>query len=196
MATTLTLREVKGSPLTFGEMDSNLTSIDNNKQEVIQNLTTNLTVDASTDKFLFYDVSAGVAKSIIIQDVSQFTERTLMIKCVADTVGPSVGNGITHVVIPSTLNGKNLYSAQAHVYTVGTGGSITNVQLHNLTDGNDMLSTPITIDLNEKDSSTAATPSVTGDNNGVSTGDVIRIDVDAVATNTLGLEIRMVFTAP
>ena len=33
MATTLTLREVKGSPLTFGEMDSNLTSIDNNKQE-------------------------------------------------------------------------------------------------------------------------------------------------------------------
>ena len=93
------------------------------------------------------------------------------------------------------LNGKNLSSAQAHVYTVGTGSSITNVQLHNLTEGNDMLSTPITIDLNEKDSSsTAATPSVTGPNNGVSTADVIRIDVDAVATNTLGLEIRMVFS--
>ena len=196
MATTLTLREVKGSPLTFGEMDSNLTSIDNNKQELIQNLTTNPTVDASTDKFLFYDNSTGTARSILIQDVSPFTERTLIMKCVADTVGPSVGNGITHVVIPSTLDGKNLYSAQAHVYTVGTGGSITNVQLHNLTDGNDMLSTPITIDLSEKDSSTAATPSVTGDDNGVSTGDVIRIDVDAVATNTLGLEIRMVFTAP
>lgn len=196
MATTLTLREVKGSPLTFGEMDSNLTSIDNNKQELIQNLTTNLTVDASTDKFLFYDNSTGTARSILIDNVSSFTERTLIMKCVADNIGPSVGNGITHVVIPSTLDGKNLYSAQAHVYTVGTGGSITNVQLHNLTDGNDMLSTPITIDLSEKDSSTAATPSVTGDDNGVSTGDVIRIDVDAVATNTLGLEIRMVFTAP
>jgi hypothetical protein len=32
-------------------------------------------------------------------------------------------------------------------------------------------------------------------NNNVSTGDVLRIDVDAVATNTLGLEVRMVFTA-
>ena len=56
-----------------------------------------------------------------------------------------------------------------------------------------MLSTAITIDLNEKDSSTAATPHVIGANNTVTTGDVIRIDVDAVATNTLGLEVRMVF---
>ena len=104
-----------------------------------------------------------------------------------------MGNGITHVTIPSTLDGKNLQSAQAHVYTAGTG-SLTTVQLHNLTDGQDMLSTAITIDASEKDSSTAATPSVTGTYNGVSTADVIRIDVDVVATNTLGLEVRMVFT--
>ena len=196
MATTLTLREVKGSPLTFGEMDSNLTSIKNNKQEVIQNLTTDTTIDETVDKFSFYDDSTGTTRSILPQNVESFAQRTVIIKCVADTIGPSTGDGITHFVVPSTLNGKNLYTAQAHVYTVGTGGSITNVQLHNLTDGNDMLSTPITIDLNEKDSSTAATPSVIGSNNGVSTADVIRIDVDAVATNTLGLEIRMVFTAP
>ena len=92
------------------------------------------------------------------------------------------------------MNGKNLFSAQAHVYTVGTGGSITNVQIYNSTTGYDMLSTPITIDLSENDSSTAATAPVVGSNNGVSTGDVIRIDVDAVATNTKGLEIRMVFS--
>ena len=77
---------------------------------------------------------------------------------------------------------------------MGTGGSITNVQIHNITTGYNMLSTPITIDLNEKDSSTAATPPVIGGQNDVSTGDVIRIDVDAVATNTLGLEVRMVFS--
>ena len=59
--------------------------------------------------------------------------------------------------------------------------------------GQDMLSTAITIDSGEKDSSTAATPSVVGSYGGVSTADVIRIDVDVVATNTLGLEIRMVF---
>ena len=56
-----------------------------------------------------------------------------------------------------------------------------------------MLSTPITIDASEKDSSTAATPSVVGSYSLVSTADVIRIDVDVVATNTLGLEVRMVF---
>ena len=195
MATTLTLREVKGSPLTFAEMDANLTSIDSNKQEVIQNLTTNDTINEATDKFSFYDDSSGTTKAILPKNVSTFAQRTVVIKCVADTIGPSVGNGITHFVVPSTLNGKELYSAQAHVYTVGTG-SLTTVQLHNLTEGQDMLSTAITIDASEKDSSTAATPSVTGPNNGVSTGDVIRIDVDVVATNTLGLEIRMVFTAP
>ena len=57
-----------------------------------------------------------------------------------------------------------------------------------------MLSTAITIDSGEKDSSTAATPSATGSYTEVSTADVIRIDVDVVATNTLGLEVRMVFS--
>ena len=194
MATTLTLRDVKGSPLTFGEMDSNLTSIDNNKQEVIQNLTTDTTIDETADKFSFYDNSTGTTRSILPKNVESFAQRTVVIKCVADGVAPYTGNGITHFVVPSTLNGKNLYTAQAHVYTVGTGGSITNVQIHNITTGYNMLSTPITIDLSEKDSSTAATPPVLSGNNGVSTGDVIRIDVDAVASNTLGLEIRMVFT--
>ena len=37
-------------------------------------------------------------------------------------------------------------------------GSLTNVQINNSTTTNDMLSTPLTIDLNESDSSTAATP--------------------------------------
>ena len=96
------------------------------------------------------------------------------------------------ISIPSSLNNKKLQSAEAHVYTVGTGGSITNVQLHNLTDAVDMLSTPITIDLNETDSSTAATPHVVGAINTVTTADVIRVDVDVVATDTKGLEIRMV----
>ena len=189
----LTLREVKGSPLTFVEMDGNLTSINSNKQEIIPNLTTDTSVNPATDKFPFYDNSTGTTRSVLADNVTPFVERTLIIKCVADGIGPSVGNGITHVTIPSPLNTRKLQNAEAHVYTVGTGGSITTVQLHNLTDAVDMLSTAITIDLNEKDSSTAATPHVIGASNTVATGDVIRIDVDAVATNTLGLEIRMVF---
>jgi hypothetical protein len=193
MATTLTLRETKGSPLTFAEMDGNLTSIDSNKQEVIPNLTTDTGIDIAVDKMSFYDDATSTTRSILPTNVTPFVERTLIIKCVADGIGPSVGDGITHVTIPSPLNTRKLQNAEAHVYTVGTGGSITTVQLYNITTGYDMLSTPITIDLSEKDSATAATPHVIGPQNTVSTGDVIRIDVDAVATNTLGLEIRMVF---
>ena len=188
----ITLRETKGSPLTFAEADANFTNLDNDKQEIIPNLSVDTIIDVDLDKFSFYDYSSGSTRSILPKNIAAFTERTLVIKCVADTIGPSVGNGITHVTIPSTLDGKNLSSAQAHVYTAGTG-STTTVQLHNLTDGQDMLSTPITIDAGEKDSSTAATPSVTGSYTGVSTADVIRIDVDVVASSTLGLEVRMVF---
>jgi len=188
----ITLRESKGSPLTFAEADGNFTNLNDDKQETIPNLTLVASADMAADKLSFYDTSAAATRSILLNKLTAFTERTLVVKCVADTIGPSVGNGITHVTIPSTLDGKSLQSAQAHVYTVGTG-STTTVQLHNLTDGQDMLSTPITIDASEKDSSTAATPSVTGAYNGVSTADVIRIDVDVVATNTLGLEVRMVF---
>ena len=189
----ITLRETKGSPLTIAEADANINYLDNDKQEIIPNLSVDTIIDVDLDKFSFYDYSSGSTRSILPKNIAAFTERTFVIKCVADTIGPSVGNGITHVTIPSTLDGKNLSSAQAHVYTAGTG-STTTVQLHNLTDGQDMLSTPITIDASEKDSSTAATPSVTGSYTGVSTADVIRIDVDVVATNTLGLEVRMVFS--
>jgi len=193
---TITLRETKGSPLSFTEMDANINNLNNDKQEVIPNLVTVDSISTTTDKFLFYDVSSGVARAILPQDVLAFVNRTLMVKCVADGIGPSTGDGITHVTIPSTLNGKNLLSVEAHVYTAGSGGSLTNIQIHNLTRGLDILATPITIDLNEKDSSTAATPVVIGGDNNVSTGDVLRIDVDAVSTGTLGLEIRMVFTSP
>ena len=189
----ITLRETKGSPLTFVEMDGNLTNLNTAKQEIIPNLTTDTGINIATDKLSFYDNDTSTTRSILPTNVTPFVERTIIVKCVADGIGPSVGNGITHVTIPSPLNDRKLQNAEAHVYTVGTGGSITSVQLHNLTDAVDMLSTPITIDLNEKDSSTAATPHVIGASNTVETGDVIRIDVDAVATNTLGLEIRMIF---
>ena len=189
----LTLRETKGSPLTFVEMDGNLTNLNTDKQEIIPNLTTDTGIDIAVDKISFYDSATSTTRAILPTNVTQFVERTIIVKCVADGIAPSVGDGNTHVTIPSPLNTRKLQNAEAHVYTVGTGGSITTVQLHNLTDAVDMLSTPITIDLNEKDSSTAATPHVIGASNTVATGDVIRIDVDAVATNTLGLEIRMIF---
>ena len=59
-----------------------------------------------------------------------------------------------------------------------------------------MLTTPITVDAGETDSSTAATaPVVDTSNNQVSTADVIRLDIDAISTGTAanGLEVRLAF---
>ena len=190
----ITLRETEGRPLTFAEVDGNFSNLNDDKQEIASRLNLSATIDMAADKLTFYDASHSVTRAILPENILPYVERTVIMKCVADGIAPTTGNGITHFVIPSTLDGKNLFSVGAHVYTVGTGGSLTNVQINNSTTTNDMLSTPLTIDLNESDSSTAATPAVIGSNNGVSTGDVIRIDVDAVATNTKGLEIRMVFS--
>jgi len=190
---TITLRETEGRPLTFAEVDGNFSNLNDDKQETVPRLSLVTSLDATVDKLSFYDTSSATQRAILPENISIFVERTVIIKCVADAISPVTGDGITHFTIPSTLDGKNLSTAQAHVYTAGTG-STTTVQLHNLTDGEDMLSTAITIDSGEKDSSTAAIPSVTGANTEVSTADVIRIDVDVVATSTLGLEIRMVFS--
>ena len=191
---TITLRETEGRPLTFAEVDGNFTNLNNDKQETAPRLNVATTIDVAADKLTFYDASHEVERAILPESILPFVERTVIIKCVADTVAPATGDGITHFVVPSTLDGKNLSTAEAHVYTAGTASSITNVQIHNTGTGYDMLSTPITIDLNETDSSTAATPPVIGGQNDVSTGDVIRIDIDAVATDTKGLEVRMVFS--
>jgi len=62
MATTLTLRETKGTPLTFAEMDSNLSSLSFNKQEKLSNLDVATSVDSSSDKMLFYDNSTSTTQ--------------------------------------------------------------------------------------------------------------------------------------
>jgi len=107
------------------------------------------------------------------------------------------GAGDIFVRIPSTLNGWNLTEAAAQVQTAGITGT-TDIQIHNVTDNVDMLSTVLTVDSGETDTLTAATAAVidtTKDD--VATGDSIRFDVDAVSTTAAkGLLIEMTFTLP
>ena len=125
--------------------------------------------------------------------------RTVIIKVLPDSIPTYVGNGISAFTIPLALNGLVLSATAgdlgAHVYTAGVTGT-TDIMLHNLTQAVDMLTTAITIDSGETDSSTAAAaPVVDGSNNTVATADVIRFDIDAVSSGTAanGLEIRMQF---
>ena len=191
---TITLRETKGSPLSFSEVDGNFSNLNDDKQELINSLNTDTVMSETADYVAFWDSGAVVSRKILGID-TPFFYRTIIIKALPDADDTYVGNGITAVTIPATFDGLYLYSIGGHVYTAGTGDT-TDIQLHNLTTALDVLTTKLTIDAGELDSSTAATPAVINTSvNSVSTATVLRVDVDQIASGTAakGLEIRMEF---
>jgi len=122
--------------------------------------------------------------------------KTIILKVIADDAVLIAEDGKAYITIPVELNGSVLETIGAHVYTVSSSGNPT-FQIHNKTDAVDMLSTPITIDVNELDSKDAATPPVINRAaDDVATGDEIRIDCDVAGTGTKGLEVRLGFRLP
>lgn len=109
----------------------------------------------------------------------------------------TTGDGKGYFVVPASLNGYNLTSVHARVITAGTTGT-TDIQIANVTDAVDMLSTKLTIDSAETGSDTAATAAVidtTKDD--VATYDLLRFDIDAVSsTAPKGLILTLTFVLP
>jgi len=128
---------------------------------------------------------------------SNFGIRYLQAVCFDFTTDCAVGNGKMYWHIPPALTGMNLVYCHAEVITAGTTGTM-DIQIHNLTDTADMLSTVITIDTGETGSDTAATPYViNGATDDVATNDVIRVDVDVIHTTAAkGLIITLGFQLP
>jgi len=128
------------------------------------------------------------------QDLSTVS-RAVQIVVIEYATDVATGDGKAYFHVDSRLNGKDLVDVHAEVITAGTTGT-TDVQIYNVTDSVDMLSTKITIDSGETGSDTAATPAVidtTKDD--IATNDLIRIDIDAISTTapkglivTLGFE--------
>lgn len=111
------------------------------------------------------------------------------------TTDVTVEDGAGYFHVSPALHGKQLVTIHAAVITAGTGGP-TSIQIHNLTQGNDMLTTQLTIDDGETGSDTAATAGVIGPvNSFVSDNDMLRIDVKAVSPTTApqGLLVTMEF---
>lgn len=127
---------------------------------------------------------------------SDYGKRIAEIKVVDDATALTTGDGKFSLFIPAALNGYNLVAAHACVSTVSSSGTPT-YQIRNVTDSQDMLSTAITIDANEKTSYTAATPPVINTTyDDVATGDEIAIDKDVAGTGEKGDTIILTFQAP
>jgi hypothetical protein len=120
----------------------------------------------------------------------------LFIKVFADTKLVAAGDGKFIFAVSDDMDGMVLIDADAYVTTVSSSGAV-NVQIRNITQATDMLSTAITIDAGETTSYTATTaPVVNAATNDVTVADLIAIDVDAAGSGAKGLGVILEFADP
>ena len=102
--------------------------------------------------------------------------------------------------IPAALNGMNLVSVTGSVGTGAAGSSSSGTPtftVKNVTDGNQMLSTSLTIDANEYTSATAATPvAINGSFDDVVTDDLIEVAVTTAGTGVTYAVVTCGFQLP
>ena len=113
-------------------------------------------------------------------------ERVIQMVVVDFGTALTTGDSKFFFHVPSTLNGFNVVDVHAEVFTAPTGRTIE-VELYNVNGGADILSTPISIDISETGSDTAAAPPVIDvAQDDLATNDVIRVDIDYVGSSTAG----------
>lgn len=105
----------------------------------------------------------------------------------------SVADGVGYWMVPNCYTSIALTSVAVAVVTASSSG-LPNVQINNLATGLDILSTPITLDVGETTSITAATPPVIDPaRNALTAGTVLRFDVDTAGTDTAGMIVILGF---
>ena len=156
-----------------------------------------VTLPASTTRsHLNVEDGADVTDATNVESAGALMESSWIKSVILKVDGEqSTGDNKISFSCPSTLNNHNLTSCYARLGTAGTTGT-QDIQIHNVDNALDMLSTVMTIDSTEIDTSTASTPAVINTSNDhVNTNDVIRVDIDAVHTTPgQDLEIVLEFT--
>ena len=109
----------------------------------------------------------------------------------------ATGDGKFYLHVSDRLAGMNLVDVHAEVITAGTTNT-TDIQIANVTQATDMLTTKLTVDSAETGSDTAATAAVIDTaNDDVAENDLLRIDVDTVSTTApKGLIVTLGFRLP
>lgn len=108
----------------------------------------------------------------------------------------TVGDGKAYQRINEEITGYVLSAAAAQVTTVSSSGSVS-IQVNNVSTGNDVFSTKLSIDQSEIDSTTAAVPVVINTaNDDVTAGQQYRIDIDSAGATAKGLMVELTFQKP
>lgn len=133
--------------------------------------------DGKNDTSLAFTVISGTAK----KEIKLFRDNALL--------------AVTSFsfMIDEELNGWSVKSVSAYVPVASTSGTPT-VTLTNLTTGNTITSTPVTIDENELTSLTAATPAVINPAYKlVATGNLLSVNLTVTGTGAKGMGIIITF---
>lgn len=145
---------------------------------------------------------AGTNQKLLTADSTQSTglkwqlTKDIELKVIDDATALTTGTGKLIFAIPASLGGCDLTAAHAFVTTASSSGLPT-VQVRNVTQAANMLTTLITIDASEFTSYTAATaPVIDSGNKDVATGDLVSIDVTVAGTGAKGLGVILTFTLP
>lgn len=154
-----------------------------------------ITTLAGGDFLPVVDTSVTTTKKVDADNMIDHLERYVQMVVKDFTVDNEVADGQFYLHIPPELNGLNLTYVHAEVITAGTTGT-QDIQIRNVTDSVDMLSTKLTIDTAETGSDTAATPAVIdAANDDVATNDLLAVDVDVIHTTAAkGLIITLGFS--
>lgn len=136
------------------------------------------------------------AGAVTLTDERQYATwdkpEPIYIRAITRNTEWAVEDDVDGFYIPEDFDGKIIKSVHIACHTPSLSGKPT-VQIHNETQGWDVLSTRATIDVGEDTSYTAAVqPVVDTDYHEVSTGDFIRIDVDVAGTGAKGLDVIIV----
>jgi len=113
-------------------------------------------------------------------------EKVIQMVVVDFATALTTGNGKFYFHVPSTLNGMNIVDVHAEVISAPAGSTII-IDLYNLTQTADILSTNLTIDAGETGSDTAAAAAaISASEDDLATNDVVAVDIDQIGSSTAG----------
>jgi hypothetical protein len=151
-----------------------------------------------TDATLVPASKASARNEFTLKVLNNFVGKVVSV-LVTDPNGSALttGDGKAYFRVPALLNGWNLSGVAMAVDTVSSSG-IPTFQLRRKRSGSDvdMLSTKVTVDVSETDSSTGSAAIIDGANDDVATADRIYFDCDVAGTGTKGVTIEMTFQKP
>jgi hypothetical protein len=148
-------------------------------------------------------LAAGVATSLdnilsaSVNPATTLYRRYIEITCYDYATDVATGNGVGYFDFGADLNGFKLVEIHAFCITAGVTNSTT-IQVYNLTQATNMLSTPMALETTKTRVCDGATPGVIdAAHNTVATNNVGRIDVPAASTTKAkGLIVRLGFALP